>query len=71
MRTRRSWTCSAGERRSHSCDWKEVLRRYGVGGQRRRGEMRTANIRAQQVYRHAPREYIGTGAESRNYIKLC
>lgn len=32
--------------------------------------MRRANIRAQQVYKHAPREYIGTGTESRNYIML-
>lgn len=71
IRTRRSWICSAGERRSHSCDLKEVLRRYGVGGQSRRGEMRRANIRAKNVYRQAPKEYIGTGTERRNYCKLC
>lgn len=62
-RTRRSWTCSGGTSSWHSCVAKDVERKKGTGGQRRRGEEKTTNRRLKMVYTPAHIEKIGTEVE--------
>lgn len=62
-RTRRSWKCRGGTSSWHSCVAKDVERKKGVGGQRRRGEEKTTNRRLKMVYKPAHIEKIGTEVE--------